>query len=44
MSELIQIEKKNGVAHIILNAPPANAMSPELMQQLDDAAKHVGAD
>ncbi len=44
MPELIQIEKKNGVAHIILNSPPANAMSPELMQPLNDAVKQVGTD
>ena len=34
---LIDLEVKQGVATIVLNNPPANAYSYELMRQLDDA-------
>lgn len=44
MPECVQFERKNGVAHIILNSPPANAMSAELMQQLDTAVKKAKED
>ena len=44
MSEPVVYEKKNGVGHIILNSPPANAMSPELMAKLDEIAGEAGAD
>jgi enoyl-CoA hydratase/carnithine racemase len=44
MSTFVQLEKTDGVAHVILNSPPANAMSPELMQQLDDVVKELTAD
>ena len=44
MSTFVQLEKTGGVAHVILNSPPANAMSPELMQQLDDVIKELTVD
>jgi enoyl-CoA hydratase len=44
MAELVKMERLNGVAHVILNAPPANAMSTELMQQLDDTVADVAND
>lgn len=44
MSDAVRWERHNGVAHIFLNSPPANAMSPELMAQLDRAVAEVGAD
>lgn len=44
MSEFVQVEKTDSIAHVILNSPPANAMSPELMQQLYDVVKELDAD
>ena len=44
MSTFVQLEKTGGVAHVILNSPPANAMSPKLMQQLDDVIKELTVD
>jgi enoyl-CoA hydratase len=44
MSTFVQLERADGVAHVILNSPPANAMSPELMRQLDDVVKELTAD
>lgn len=44
MSEAVTLERHEGVAHVILNAPPANAMSPLLMAQLDRIVGEVAAD
>jgi enoyl-CoA hydratase len=44
MSEAVTLERHNGVAHVILNSPPANAMSPHLMAQLDRIVGEVAAD
>ncbi|MBI5018246.1 MAG: enoyl-CoA hydratase/isomerase family protein [Deltaproteobacteria bacterium] len=44
MSDVVRWEKQDGVAHIILNSPPANAMSPQLMAQLDHAVGEVAGD
>jgi len=44
MAEVVLLEKAKGVAQIILNSPPANAMSPELMKQLDETVRAVEDD
>ncbi len=44
MSELVRCETQNGVTQIILNSPPANAMSPELMRQLDETVSAIEVD
>ena len=44
MSGLVVSEKHDGVTHIVLNSPPANAMSSEFMLQLDEAVSQVEAD
>ncbi len=44
MSTLVQLEKIDSVAHVILNSSPANAISPELMQQLGAIIKELNAD
>jgi len=44
MSELVSVEKKNGVAHIIFNSPPANAMSVALMRQLGETVEKIATD
>ena len=33
MADLVFLEKSNGVAYVIMNSPPANAMSPDLLKQ-----------
>jgi len=44
MSGLVFCEKHDGVSHIVLNSPPANAMSSEFMLQLEKALIEVEAD
>lgn len=44
MSEAVRWERRNGVAHVVLNSPPANAMSPQLMAELGRAVAEVGED
>ncbi len=40
----VDLELRNGVAHVILNAPPANAMGVRLMEELDAAVRRLEAD
>lgn len=44
MSEFVKYEKQNGVAHIVLNSPPANAMSPDVVRQLDEVVRKAKTD
>jgi enoyl-CoA hydratase len=44
MTELVSLEKSNGIAHVIMNSPPANAMSPDLMNQLDQLVGQLETD
>jgi enoyl-CoA hydratase/carnithine racemase len=44
MSKVVTWERREGVAHIVLNSPPANAMSPQFMAELDEAVAEVAAD
>ena len=44
MTELVSLEKSNGIAHVIMNSPPANAMSPDLMKQLDQLVGQLETD
>jgi enoyl-CoA hydratase/carnithine racemase len=36
MSELVKVVKRDGVREIIMNSPPANAISNEVLDQLGD--------
>jgi len=44
MPDLVFCEKHGGVTHIVLNSPPANAMSSEFMLQLEKAVTEVEQD
>ena len=44
MAELVSLEKKNGVTHVIMNSPPANAMSPNLLDQLGEVVVQLETD
>jgi len=44
MSEVVKLERQGGIAHIVLDSPPANAMSPILMEQLDEIVRRVEKD
>ncbi|MBW2436430.1 MAG: enoyl-CoA hydratase/isomerase family protein [Deltaproteobacteria bacterium] len=44
MSELVFLEKRNGVGHVIMNSAPANAMSPEFMKQLSELLGQLESD
>nr|HID57716.1 hypothetical protein [Desulfobacterales bacterium] len=44
MSELVRLEKKEGVGEIIMNSPPANAMSKELLEQLSEIVDQIRDD
>ncbi len=44
MAELVFLEKSNGVAHVIMNSPPANAMSADLMEQLNAVVGQLQTD
>ena len=44
MADLVFLEKSNGVAHVIMNSPPANAMSPDLLKQLDELVGQLETD
>jgi len=43
-SSLVQVEIENGIAKLLLNDPPANTYSYEMMQQLDRAILNVRMD
>lgn len=44
MAAPVKMERQNGVVQVIFNAPPANVMSLELMQQLDEAVAVAASD
>ena len=44
MAKLVFLEKSKGVAHVIMNSAPVNAMSPELLQQLDELIGQLETD
>ncbi|UCF90605.1 MAG: enoyl-CoA hydratase/isomerase family protein, partial [Desulfobacterales bacterium] len=44
MADLVSLEKRNGVAHVIMNSPPANAMSVALMTQLTELLGQLETD
>jgi enoyl-CoA hydratase/carnithine racemase len=44
MTDLVFLEKSNGVAYVIMNSPPANAMSPDLLKQFDELLAQLETD
>jgi enoyl-CoA hydratase/carnithine racemase len=44
MTEFVSLEKSNSVGHVIMNSAPANAMSPELMEQLSEMLGQLESD
>jgi len=44
MSTFVQLKKTDSVAQVILNSPPANAVSPQLMEQLSVVIEELNED
>ena len=44
MTEVLQIEKQNGVGHIIIDSPPVNALGLAVRKGLDDGMNTLLAD
>ena len=44
MSELVKVVKRDGIGEIIMNSPPANAISNELIDQLSDVLSGIKDD
>ncbi|MEW6585761.1 MAG: enoyl-CoA hydratase-related protein [Nitrospirota bacterium] len=44
MAGLVSVERVNGVTHVIMNSPPANALSPRLMELLGEIVTQLETD
>lgn len=44
MLKLVDLKKKNSIALLILNAPPANALNIQLVEELSEMVKRVKED